>query len=56
MTGIEFGLGRFGDRRREKGGPSCIKRWWRGRAAAFGGWGQPEHGRFNSRASFATPQ
>jgi hypothetical protein len=54
MTGIEFGLGRFGDRRREKGGPICMPRWWRGQALAFGGWQQRARGRFNSRASFAT--
>ena len=54
MVGIEFGLGRFGDRRREKGGPRCIKRWWRDRGRAFGGWQERELGRFNSRGSFAT--
>ena len=56
MPGIEYGLGRFDDRRREKGGPSCMKRWWRGRAAAFGGWEERERGRFNSGASFTTPR
>ena len=52
MAGIEFGLGRFGDRRREKGGPICTRRWWRGRALAFGGWAERAHGRCNLRASF----
>ena len=32
MAVISYGLGRFGDRRLEKGGPGCIGRWWRGRA------------------------
>jgi hypothetical protein len=53
MGGIEFGLGRFGDRRLEKGGSICTRRWWRGRAAAFGGWEERESGRCNSRACFA---
>ena len=35
---IEFGLGRFGDRRLEKGGPLCMRPWWSGRARASGGW------------------
>ena len=54
MAGIEFGLGRFGDRRREKGGPICTRRWWRGPGRAFGGWQGREHGKFNSRVFFAT--
>ncbi len=54
MSGIEFGLGLFGDLRRKKGGPICTKRWWRGQGAAFGGWPEPEGGRCNSRASFTT--
>lgn len=33
----EYGLGRFGDRRLEKGGPVCTRRWWRGRATVSGG-------------------
>jgi hypothetical protein len=32
MAGVAYGLGRFGDRRLEKGGPGCTRRWWRGRA------------------------
>ena len=54
MAGIEFGLGRFGDRRREKGGLICMRRWWHGQDLASGGWQQRERGRFSSRASFAT--
>ena len=29
-------LGRFGDRRLEKGGPSCMPVWWRGAGEGFG--------------------
>jgi hypothetical protein len=32
MAGVGYGLGRFGDRRLEKGGPGCMRRWWRGPA------------------------
>ena len=32
----EVTLGRFGDRRLEKGGPSCTRAWWRTAAEAFG--------------------
>jgi hypothetical protein len=32
MAVVGYGLGRFGDRRLEKGGPGCTRRWWRGRA------------------------
>jgi hypothetical protein len=32
MAVISYALGRFGDRRLEKGGPGYIGRWWRGRA------------------------
>ena len=35
MGGVAYGLGRFGDRRLEKGGPDCIRRWWRGPAHVF---------------------
>jgi hypothetical protein len=34
MAGVAYGLGRFGDRRLEKGGPGCTRRWWRGLARA----------------------
>ena len=53
MAGIEYGLGRFGDRRLEKGGPICMRHWWRGQALASDGSREREHGKFNSRASFA---
>jgi len=36
--GIEVGLGRFGDRRLEKGGPPCLRPWWSGPARVFDGW------------------
>jgi hypothetical protein len=29
------GLGRFGDRRLEKGGPFCTGGWWRGAPRGF---------------------
>lgn len=53
---MEFGLGRFGDRRLEKGGPFCIgglsrwgsEAWQSARLAAA------ERGRCGSRASCAT--
>src|ERR1700675_1091026 len=32
MAVVGYGLGRFGDRRLEKGGPGCTRRWWGGRA------------------------
>jgi hypothetical protein len=32
---MEIGLGRFGDRRLEKGGSHCMQRWFDGRAVAF---------------------
>jgi hypothetical protein len=32
MVRVGYGLGRFGDRRLEKGGPGCTRRWWRGPA------------------------
>jgi hypothetical protein len=32
----EYGLGRFGDRRLEKGGPFCMPAWWRRAGEAFG--------------------
>jgi hypothetical protein len=38
MAGIAYGLGRFGDRRLEKGGPGCMRRWWRGPVRVFVAW------------------
>jgi hypothetical protein len=35
MAKVTYGLGRFGDRRLEKGGPGCMRRWWRGPARVF---------------------
>jgi hypothetical protein len=43
-----FELGRFGDRRLEKGGPSFTVPWLRGRPAAFAGWLANAAARFNS--------
>ena len=54
MAGIEYGLGRFDDRRLEKGGPICMRRWWRGLALACVGWQERGHGRFSLRGSCAT--
>jgi hypothetical protein len=34
MGKVAYGLGRFGDRRLEKGGPGCMRRWWLGRVRA----------------------
>jgi hypothetical protein len=39
MALIGYGLGRFDDRRLEKGGPVCTRRWWHSRvrvSAALG--------------------
>ena len=36
MAGIEFGLGRFGDRRLEKGGPPFMRPWLSGLARVSG--------------------
>jgi hypothetical protein len=49
----EIGLGRFGDRRLEKGGSRCTMRWFDGRARVFDGLPEAERGRFSSRAFFA---
>jgi hypothetical protein len=35
MAVVAYGLGRFGDRRLEKGGLGCTRRWWRGRGRVF---------------------
>ena len=32
MARVGYGLGRFGDRRLEKGGRVCMRRWWHGPA------------------------
>jgi hypothetical protein len=49
MTGIEFGLGRFADRRLEKGGPFCTRRLLAGQARVFAGLPERGRGRFSSR-------
>jgi hypothetical protein len=54
MAEIGYGLGRFGDRRLEKGGPFFMRRLWHGHARASAGWQEHEPGRFNSPASCAT--
>ncbi len=48
---IEFGLGRFGDRRLEKGGFLCTSPWLRGRVLAFGDLAAGARKRCGSRAS-----
>jgi len=47
---IEFGLGRFGDRRLEKGGPPSTLRWLSGPAVASGGLGDVGRRRCGSGA------
>lgn len=56
MFGIEYGLGRFGDRRLQKGGPFCTLASLNGRVRAFDA--SEEHGRekFRSRGGFAIPR
>lgn len=56
MSGIEFGLGQFGDRRLKKGEPIFMRLWWRDLARVSAGWQEPGRGRFSSRVSFATVQ
>jgi hypothetical protein len=50
MSEIEYGLGQFGDRRLEKGGSLCMRRWLRVHVRASAGWREHARGRFNSRA------
>jgi hypothetical protein len=38
MSTVVAGLGRFGDRRLEKGGPAFLMLWLSGRVACCGGW------------------
>ena len=47
---IEIGLGRFGDRRLEKGGRCCMRPWFDVQAAAFGALQETGRGRFSSPA------
>jgi hypothetical protein len=48
-----FGLGRFGDRRLQKGGPCCTPRWSGGRVRASGVLAAPGPARCSSPASCA---
>ena len=41
MSGLEFGLGRFGDLRLEKGGCVCTRPWLIDRGRASAGWAGP---------------
>jgi hypothetical protein len=50
---MEFGLGRFGDRRLEKGGPPCMLRWLSGRARGSDGLEDVGRKRYGSRVSCA---
>lgn len=54
MAGIDYGLGRFGDRRLEKGGPICMRRWSHARVRAFAGSAALGRGRCSSRAFCGT--
>jgi hypothetical protein len=47
---IEFGLGRFGDRRLEKGGRPCTRLLWSGLALVSGGLREDAHRKCGSRA------
>ena len=54
MSGIEYGLGRFDDRRLEKGGPSCTRLWYIAAVRAFGGWPAIARAKCGLRVSCAT--
>jgi len=56
MTGIDYGLGRFGDRRLQKGGPRCMRRWWSGPVAVLAGLAVPVRGRCSLGGSCTTIQ
>src|ERR1700678_4707445 len=51
---MELGLGRFGDRRLEKGGPLYTRRWFDGLVRASDASQGTGHGRFGSRVFCAT--
>jgi hypothetical protein len=51
---VEFGLGRFGDRRLEKGGPPCMRPLLSGQDLVFAAWAAGGRGKCSSRASCAT--
>ncbi len=50
---MEVGLGRFGDRRLEKGGRHCMRRSFDGLVHAFGALPGTERRRFGSRVFYA---
>jgi hypothetical protein len=54
MAGIEFGLGRFGDRRLEKGGPCCMRPFMSDARLVFGGSVAADREKFSLRVSCAT--
>jgi hypothetical protein len=49
MEAIEYGLGRFGDGRLEKGGPSCMRPLLTGQARACAGLPERGRGKFSLR-------
>jgi len=49
LMSMEVGLGRFGDRRLEKGGCRYMRHWFGVRAAAFGALQETGPKRFGSR-------
>jgi hypothetical protein len=56
MLPVEYGLGRFGDRRLEKGGPFCTLASLKGRVRAFDGSEEPGREKSRSRGGFAIPR
>jgi len=54
--GVEYGLGRFSDRRLEKGGPFCTPASLIGQVRASEGSGEPGRERFSSRDFCAIPR
>ena len=53
---MEFGLGRFGDRRLEKGGPPFMRLWWIGRVLISGGLRDDGRRRCGSHVSCVIPR
>jgi hypothetical protein len=53
---MEFGLGRFGDRRLEKGGPPSTRLWLSDRVVVSDGLRDVDRRRCGSDASFTTRQ
>jgi hypothetical protein len=54
MAKVAYGLGRFGDRRLEKGGPGCMRRWWRGQAHVSAAWAVTGRARCSFAGFFIT--